>query len=237
MLALAIISFAVSVCDAKTITFADRTWTVRPSGDGDPGPKGYINHWSENNAWVDSSGQLHLKISKANGKWYCAEIFSNEKLGFGQYQWYVIGRLDKLHPNVVLGLFPYLGPDERNEIDIEMSKWGKVNNNMGKFTVWPAKTGLSRNGHSFSFTLNGDNTTLRFNWQRTSIFFQMLNGHRTDNNYEIAKGKWNYSPVKYLDYIPQRPMPVRMNLWLFKGAPPCDVPSDCKEVEIIIKRF
>ena len=79
------------------------------------------------------------------GKWYCAEVFSNDKLGFGRYEWYVIGRVDKLDKNVVLGLFPYLGPAGRNEIDIEMAARGKANNDRGNFTVWPAKKGASKN--------------------------------------------------------------------------------------------
>ena len=225
---MALLIFGATICDAKTFTFADRTWTVRPNGDGGPGP----NHWSENNAWVDTSGQLHLTISKINRKWYCAEVFSNEKLGFGHYQWQVIGRVDKLDKNVVLGLFPYLGPSGRNEIDIEMAKWGKVNNKMGNFTVWPAKSGTPKNTNKrFSFSLNGDYTTHRFNWQSTSIFFQMLHGHRTDNNHEIAH--WNFKPDHYLEEIPQQAMPVHMNLWLFKGS----APSDGNEVEIIIKSF
>ena len=224
---LVLLIFGANTCDAKTLTFADRTWTVRPNGDGGPGP----NHWSEDNAWVDTSGQLHLKISKIHGKWYCAEVFSNDKLGFGHYQWQVIGRVDQLDKKVVLGFFPYLGPSEINEIDIEMAKWGKGNNNMGNFTVWPAKGGIPKSTKTFPFSLNGDYTTHRFNWQSTSIFFQMLHGHRTVGNHEIAY--WDFKPDHYLDEIPQRAMPVHMNLWLFKGS----APSDGKEVEITVKSF
>jgi len=212
---------------AKTLKFAGYDWTVRPSGNGGPGP----NDWSENNAWVDSSEQLHLKITKSNGKWYCADVSTTQRLGFGQYQWYVIGRVDELDKNVVFGLFPYLGPDGQNEIDIEMAKWGDATAKMGNFTVHPAKKGLSNNTETFPISLNGDYTTHCFNWQSKTVFFQMLHGHRSDNKNEIYN--WNFNPAQYLDYIPQQPMPVHMNLWLHKGL----APSDGKEVEIVIKSF
>jgi len=182
----AIFISGVHVSEAKSLTFAGRSWTVRPTGDGSPGPRNYPNHWSDNNAWVDASGQLHLKISKKGGKWYCAEVCSDDELGFGRYEWYVTGRIDELDRNVVLGLFPYMGPAGRNEIDIETAAWGKVNGTRGNFTVWPAKGGLPKSSKRFSFSLNGDQTTHRLNWQRVSVFFQMLQGHRTDNDNEIA---------------------------------------------------
>jgi hypothetical protein len=112
----------LNFCNAKTLDFSGMTWTVK-SGRGGPGPC----NWSENNAWVDSSGQLHLKISKAtDGKWYCGEVYTPGNLGFGEYEWFVIGRMDNFDKNIVLGLFPYGGPDGQNEIDIEMAKWGRM---------------------------------------------------------------------------------------------------------------
>ncbi len=219
--------FNMTFCNAKTLDFSGMTWTVK-SGRGGPGPC----NWSENNAWVDSSGQLHLKISKStDGKWYCGEVFTPGNIGFGEYEWFVIGRVDNFDKNVVLGLFPYGGPDGQNEIDIEMAKWGKNGNRTGNFTVYPAKSGINYTTKTFMFTLSGDYTTHRFNWQSKSVYFQMLNGHRTDNKNQISN--WNFVPANYLDYIPQEPMPLHLNLWLRKGL----APSDGKEVEIIIKSF
>ncbi len=217
---------SVPVCNAKSLNFSGRTWIVK-SGMGGPGPC----NWSEDNAWVDSTGQLHLKISMANGKWYCGEVYTTENLGFGTYKWYVTGRVDKLDKNVVLGLFPYSGPDGQNEIDIEMAKWEDPANPMGNFTVYPAKRGRSYTTKTFSFTLVGDSTTHMFNWQSKSVYFQMFNGHRTDNKHKISD--WNFVPANYLNYIPQQAMPLHLNLWLRKGL----APSDGQEVEIIIERF
>ncbi len=207
--------------------FAGRTWTVKSGNEIGPGP----NNWSEDNAWVDSTGQLHLKINLVSGKWYCAEVYSNDRLGFGKYQWYVVARLDKFDKNVVLGLFPYSGPDGQNEIDIEIAKWGNATNNVGNFTVYPSKSELLSNSKTFAVTLSGNFTTHRFNWQTKGVLFQMLHGHRSDNSHEIAR--WNFAPSRYQDYIPQRPMKTHMNLWLFNGR----VPSDQRPAEVIIKNF
>ena len=84
---------------AKDVEFGGCTWAVR-SGRGGPGP----NAWDENNAWLDTSTNLHLKISPRDGKWSCAEVTMRRRLGFGRYQFQTTGRLDRLDDNVVLGL-------------------------------------------------------------------------------------------------------------------------------------
>jgi hypothetical protein len=213
--------------EAKTLSFSGRTWFIRPNGSGGPGPC----NWSASNVWVDPAGQLHLKISRANGKWYCGEVYTTENLGFGQYQWDVIGRVDNFDRNIVLGLFPYSGPDGRNEIDIEMAKWGDPHVNAGSFTIWPAASGLTNSTRSFPVHLIGDQTTQRFIWRSDSVQFQMLQGYRTDTADVIAS--WTFTPRRPADAIPHQAMPTHINLWLYNGR----APSDGKEIEIVIKRF
>jgi len=108
---------------AKDIEFGGYTWAVR-SGRGGPGP----NVWDENNVWMDTSTNLHLKISQRDGKWSCAEVTMKKRLGFGRYQFQTTGRLDRVDDNVVLGLFNYptgdVGQDGTHEIDIEFARWG-----------------------------------------------------------------------------------------------------------------
>ena len=68
------------------------------------------------------------------------EVLTKDRSGFGRYQFWVVGRVDRLDPNVVFGLFNYptpdIGPDGTNEIDIEFAKWGKPEAPMGNYTVW-----------------------------------------------------------------------------------------------------
>jgi hypothetical protein len=219
---------------AKTLQFSGYTWEVR-SGGGNPGPC----DWKDNNAWTDENGFLHLKISKSNGIWHCAEVTMLESLDFGKYQFWVIGQIDTLDPNVVLGLFSYQGPPGTNEIDIEMARWGDPNNPNLNYTIWPSfadsacqsdPTTCPR-GNSFPFSLSGTYTTHRYIWSSTDILFKSLHDHVDNNDNQFAR--WRFTPASYTKRIPQDPMPVHMNLWLLDGLPP----TDGQPVEIVIRSF
>ena len=220
----------------QTLTFAGREWKIKPTSTGKPPGN---NNWSENNAWVDSLDQLHLKISysQTENKWYCAEVISKDSLSFGTYQWNVIGRIDSFDKNIVLGLFQYAGPDGQNEIDIEIAKFENESAEAGNFTVYPSKSGIDYSSDTFAISLSGTYTTHRYKWNSDSVIFQALAGHRDDDVNEIRR--WGFIPSSTLvsnsnsDYIPQMPMPVYINLWLRSGQPP----SDGNEVEVIIKSF
>src|SRR5579862_1388649 len=77
---------------AQTLTFGGHTWTVRPDGTGAP----RNNTWCEANAFVDSNGYLHLKLTQVNGQWCSAEVVSQDRMGFGTYQWQLNSRVDQL---------------------------------------------------------------------------------------------------------------------------------------------
>src|SRR5271165_2051374 len=123
----------------KTLQFSGYEWQVRSVGKGGPGP----NQWDPNNVWVDKNGWLHLKITRVQNEWRCAELYTTKRLGFGRYQFQVIGRIDRFDPAVVLGLFNYptadVGQDGTNEIDIEIAHWGNPKWDNGNFTVYPSK--------------------------------------------------------------------------------------------------
>lgn len=218
----------------KTLSFGGYAWEVRPSGKGGPGP----NVWNPQNVWLDKAG-LHLKISRVRKgqktEWQCAELYTTQPLGFGTYQFQVIGPIDRLDRYVVLGLFDYpspeVGPDGTNEIDIEFAHWGHADAPIGNYTIYPAAGKRGPNdSHTFTFALKGDYTTHRFVRTAEKVSLQSLHGHRDDNNSEIAG--WVYDPLdKRL--IPQAPLPVHINLWLFQGK----APDDGKEVSITIKKF
>lgn len=215
--------------DIKIINFSGYEWQVRPNGTGNPSS----NNWSSDNVWIEEDG-LHLKITQQNGKWFCAEIFTAISLGFGKYQFYVIGRIDQFDPNIVLGLFNYpafKAPDYTNEIDIEIARWGSSENPNGNFVVWPTIRELKNKAHNFSFSLNGTYTTHRFDWTSKKVDFQSLHGHTNNNENQIDT--WSYQPDDNLERIPQKPLRVHMNLWLYESKPP----TDLKEVEVIIRNF
>ncbi len=149
----------------------------------------------------------------------------------------MVGRIDRLDPNVVLGLFDYpppeVGPDGTNEIDIEFARWGNPAWPNGNYTVYPAQTNVNppSGSKTFTFTLKGDYTTHRFIRSSSQITFQSLYGHREDDRNEFMH--WIYGPSDYLKRIPQQPIPVHINLWLFRGK----APTNGRSVEIVISRF
>jgi hypothetical protein len=215
---------------AAQIVFSGHTFQVR-SGSGGPGP----NAWSAQNVWVDAGGALHLKISQQAGQWSCAEIWTNEALGFGTYQFKIAGRPELFDRNVVLGLFNYptadIGPDGTNEIDIEFATWGGAQPQMGNWTVWPAVTGFAQATHAFNVANTNGASTHRFDWTSRQVVFESLAGLTNSNKGLYAN--WTYAPADFAHHVPQHAMPLHMNLWLFQGH----APSDGKEVEIVVSEF
>ncbi|MCC6235673.1 MAG: glycoside hydrolase family 16 protein [Verrucomicrobiales bacterium] len=214
--------------DARTLRFGGYDWTIR-SGQGGPGP----NRWDESNVWLDDAGFLHLKVRHRDGVWTCAEVTLQQRLGFGRYQFQIEGPIDRLDPNVVLGLFNYptsdVGADATHEIDIEFARWGNPKFPIGNFTVWPVEKTLKPTSSTFEFRLTGIGSTHRFEWTPTQVRYLSLQGWRDDDQERIHS--WNYAPSDPAQRISQRPLPLHLNLWLFRGQPP----TDQQEVEIVVR--
>ncbi|HXR62118.1 MAG TPA: glycoside hydrolase family 16 protein [Rudaea sp.] len=217
---------------AQAIEFGGYTWEVR-SGSGGPGPNTFV----ASNVSLDANGYLHLKISHDKSKWTTAEVFTDVRLGFGTYQFKIIGRPDLLDTNVVLGLFNYttpdVGPDGTNEIDIEFATWGDPTAEHGNWTVWPAvqQSGINATTYSYDTTLTGDTSTHRFQWTSRQVYYESLYGLSDD---EIGLFRtWTFAPADYVLRVPQHPLPVHMNLWLLNGH----APTNGQDVDITIAEF
>lgn len=220
----------VSAAEPGVVSFAGYTWSVR-SGQGGPGP----NAWSTENVWLDAAGQLHLKIALRDGKWSCAEVTLQRRLGFGTYEFEVEGPIDRFDDNVVLGIFNYptrdVGGDATHEIDIEFARWGRAANPIGNYTVWPVEKALRQTTKSFPFALTGAVSTHRFEWKTGRVDYRSWQGPRTAEGAEIAR--WVFEPTDAAKRVSGQPMPIHFNLWLFQGRPP----KDGKEVEVVIRSF
>jgi hypothetical protein len=183
---------------------------------------------------------LHLQLTSVTNvagetEWHCVELATQLRLGFGRYQFQVIGRIDQLDRNVVLGPFKYpapdVGPDGTNEIDIEFAQWGRATANNADYVVFPQSPPRAQGDNiEFMVALKGSYTTHRILWKSSQVGFQSQNGHRDDDNNQFES--WQYAP-RDARLIQQLPTPVRMNLWLFSGIPP----SNGEEVEIVISQF
>ena len=217
------------LCRLEPISFSGYTWIIRSSGRGGPGP----NYWEPNDVSVDTNGYLHLRLTQRDGKWYCAQLHTQERLAFGRYEFWLTGPVDKLDKNVVLGLFNYpssdVGPDGTHEIDIEFARWGNQSAPIGNYTVWPATNSVRRESKSFVFTLNGDLSRHSFAWSTTNVVFESHEEHRDDRGRQLAT--WVFQPTNPAACIAQKAIPVYINLWCFRGKPP----SDGKGVELIVR--
>lgn len=218
----------------KPISFSGYEWTVKTGAKLGPGP----NRWETANVGVDRAGRLRLSIRRDAAGWSCAEVGMTKRLGFGLYEFQTIGPIGKLDPNVVLGLFTYptpdIGPDTTNEIDIEYSRWGNPKNPIGSFTLWTAKKGEKPVSHSFEPPPDSERATHRFLWLPDRIVWQSLRGlvaDKNDNRGEFAR--WEFKPPADSGLIPQKPLPILLNLWLFKGK----APTDDREASVTIARF
>jgi hypothetical protein len=218
---------------AATIKFSGYDWEIRPSAqNGGPGP----NRWDEKNVSVDPGGYLHLKLTERGGKWCCAEVYTRKALGFGLYEFQVVGRVDRLDPNVVFGLFNYpqpeVGPDGTHEIDIEFARWGDPSAAVGNYTVWPVRAALRQTTRSFAMSLGEEErTTHGFTWSPASVKFRSMAEHQEDHSPPL--GSWLYEPRNPADRISSKPMPVHINLWCFQGR----APRNGAPVELVVRSF
>jgi hypothetical protein len=230
-----------------TINFCKHTWKVRDSRFITRGPGN--NYWNgdKTNVWVDKSGFLHLKLTRdaANpAKWYCAQIESADAMGYGTYQFEIAGAIDKLNENVIFGMFSYPKDENKDldgydEIDIEYSRWGKKNNPYNyDYTAYGDEhhdTCLISKSHRI--TLTNLCTTQRYLRHPNKVVFESLPGfHDNDADpfqYDLIPASNKFKPSA-------RPMPVLINLWLYKphgSASKPIPPSDGKTVEIVIRSF
>ena len=225
---------SVSAHAQTTVQFSGYIWDVRPAETGGPGP----NRWDPKSVRMDAQGRLHLRLIHRDGQWQCAEVSTQKSFGFGRYEFNVLGPLDTFDPNVVLGLFDYpnpgQGPDGTNEIDIEYSRWGKPSALPASATIYPAtaqqaKLGPPAVSYAFPVPSGLADTTQRFTRTAHSVRIQCLRSQGQSNG-EYAR--WLFHPANS-QCLPQEPLPVHINLWLFQGHPP----ANGQELEVIIKRF
>jgi hypothetical protein len=137
VLAVAVMKGGVTAADAAPgIQFSGYDWTVQ-TGMSDHGGQPYA--YDSANAWTDIKGNLHLRMDYRNGRWACSEVSLQKSLGYGTYK-FVVQDVTHLRPSAVLGMFTWddaHSTNFRNELDIELSRWGKPENQNAQFVVQP----------------------------------------------------------------------------------------------------
>jgi hypothetical protein len=121
---------------SRTLHFSGYDWNVRSAG-SDRG--GAPRFYDPGNAWTDAKGFLHLKMEERNGEWYCAEINLNRSLGYGTYR-FLVEDVSHVGPSAALGMFTFdegSVEETRNELDIEVSRWGDPDRENTQYVVQP----------------------------------------------------------------------------------------------------
>lgn len=153
------------------IQFSGYDWTVQ-TGISDHGGQPYA--YDSANAWTDDKGYLHLRMDYRNGRWTCAEVSLQKSLGYGTYT-FVVQDSVHLRPSAVFGMFTWddaRSTNFRNELDIELSRWGESGSPNAQFVVQPffAPDNLVR------FSVPNGVTTYVVRWESGKASFRALNG-------------------------------------------------------------
>ncbi|HEY2457038.1 MAG TPA: hypothetical protein VGI13_07055 [Candidatus Acidoferrum sp.] len=160
------------IAPTKQITFSGYDWTVRTIA-GDRG--GLNNLYDGDNAWIDASGALHLRINKKAGRWTCAEVEMTRSLGYGTYN-FVVRDTTHIEPAAVLSLntFDDWGGDQHyREMDVEFSRWGDAaTKNNAQYGIQP----FYAPGNVAPFVLPAGTFTHSMHWESGRVSFKTVRG-------------------------------------------------------------
>ena len=207
----------------NTLSFGGLTWFVKTAPvPVYPGPQYYV----QQNAFVDSLGQLHLRLSKCGDSWCAAEVFTAQNLGFGTYSFSLNSAVNNLDPNVTLGLFTWDGQagDQNNrEWDIEFGRWGNANaTTNAQYVVQPFNATGNLQRFLMSPAASSNHTVT---WLSNSVQFRSTSGGS-----QISQ--WTY-PGSTLAIPSTGDVRLHMNLYVGVGRTPI-VPLT---QEVVISNF
>lgn len=226
-------------------------WAVVSSNESKCNPGHNYFSSSVDNVRIDSAGDLHIRITKRNNKFYCAELFTNEAVGYGLYTFYLSSRVDNLDKNVVFGMFTWNDvncvTNANSELDIEFTRWGDSGNpNLLEYSVQPTNGGQeAERSASLPMQLSGNNSIHFLNWTPALVSFSSYQGNTnppppvnlisswqfSNNNIPKSKEECNSNPV--IIPAPENNTTLSLNLWLDRG----NYPSNNQEAEVIIHRI
>ncbi|HUA61828.1 MAG TPA: glycoside hydrolase family 16 protein, partial [Verrucomicrobiae bacterium] len=163
--------------------FGGYQWRLRTA----PSARGGRNVYSPSNISVDDKGAMHLRISKTEQDWSCAEAAVTRNLGYGAYEFVVRG-LDTLEPAAVFGVFTYdyaSGAQHNREMDIEISHWGDpTERKNAQYVLQPYY--VANNVYRF----NAPRGTLTFSlrWEQDRATFRTLSGSHLASEHVFTAG-------------------------------------------------
>jgi hypothetical protein len=219
-----------------------------------PGP----NRFSGTNdfAWVDSVGQLHLKIARKNNFWTCSEVISTRVFGYGTYIVTVNNDVSVFDKNAVFGFFTWdsysFQTQANSEIDVELSRWGNANDtNLITYSaqpVWfetPGPYAERTRKVKVPVKYMKKPVTHMFKWTPDSVRWESYEGLNYPGINKISAWTFTKDNItrqkveggRYSNPIispePTDSTNVRFNFWLLNGA----APSNNTVHEIVVSNF
>ena len=157
----------------KPLKFSGYDWSVRTIASD----RGGSNHpYSGDNAWIDSTGALHLRISKTSDDWSCAEVVLNRSLGYGTYL-LVVRDVSHLEPAAVLSMTTFDdwgGEQYYREMDVEISRWGEASSKSNaQYVVEP----YYHPGNVHKFVAPSGTLTYSMRWEAGRARFKTVRGN------------------------------------------------------------
>jgi hypothetical protein len=201
---------------SPVVDFSGYEWRLRTARSS----RGGQNDYSPSNISVDGQGAMHLRISKTEKDWSCAEASLTRNLGYGTYE-FVVRRLDTLEPAAAFAMFTYdyaSGALFNREMGIEISQWGDPSKANGQYVLQPYY--VASNVHRFH--VPGGTLTFSLRWEQDRVTFRTLRGSIQVSEFVFRAGV----PSPGIES-------VRLALYVFREA----AVKLQRPMEVVIERF
>ncbi len=193
-------------------------WQVkRKSERHGPGPNLFGQR--ADNLMIDPKDGLLFQIKKARKGWSCAEIISENTVGYGDYWVEIEADISKLNKQVVFGFFTYdhQNPPTHSEVDVEVSRWGKSKADPAQFAFYVA---LDSPVVKRFATASGSKNHV-FVIKRRADYTEYYYYEGTMSDYNPSSEAQQYFKYSYpMDSYKPTQEKLHLNLWLFQGKWP-----------------
>ena len=205
----------------KIVHFSGYDWVVRQ----EPSPRGgKDNNYTPDNAWIDDSGLLHLRITRQAEGWACAEVSLTRSLGRGAYL-FTVSDVSHMDPAAAMTFYTWddVAEDQNHrELDVEISQWGDPANKNAQYVVQP----YYQPANVERFQVPAGAATFSFRWESHKAIFKTVLGR--------AGGSRALSEHVFTSGVPSPGNEmVHMNLYAFGNT---RIPMQ-KGSEVVIEKF
>jgi hypothetical protein len=207
---------------SKMISFSGYEWRLRTVASD----RGGRSQYDPANASVDSTGALHLRISRKGDDWSCVEVALNRSFGYGTYS-ISVRDTSQLEPAAVFSVFTYDyagGAQNNREMGVETSRWGDTGSQNAQFVLQP----FFVPANAARFPAPAGPLTYSMRWETGRLSFRTVQGLHADEKARAVAEHVFTSGV---------PSPgtetMRMTLYVFRSAA---LPLQ-HENEVVVEKF